>query len=267
VTLHPIADVRLNVEELGPRRPGSPPLLLLHGFTGSAESWRTIDWERPAIAVDLIGHGSSDKPTDPSCYRAEAQVAQLLELLNRLEPAQVDLLGYSMGGRVALQLAVAAPERVRNLVLESASPGIVDPEERAGRVESDEKLAAFAEREGIEAFVNGWERVPLFASQGGLPDQVRARLREQRLRNDARALAASLRGFGAGVPDPLWDRLPRHRTLILVGALDEKYRALGRAMAERMPDARLEVVPDAGHTIHLEQPAAFARLVIEFLGD
>jgi 2-succinyl-6-hydroxy-2,4-cyclohexadiene-1-carboxylate synthase len=259
--------VKLHLEELGPAGATGRALVLLHGFTGSAASWRPFAWGRRAVAVDLVGHGRSPKPDDPTFYRAESQVGQLLAVLDRLDLGQVDLVGYSMGGRLAMQLAVALPQRVRNLVLESASPGIVDPAERAARVASDEKLAQLAESSPIETFVDRWERAPLFASQERLPAGTRARLRAQRLGNDPRGLAASLRGFGAGVPEPLWERPPAHRTLLIVGALDEKYCALGRAMAEWMADARLEIVPNAGHTIHLEQPAAFERLVHDFLGD
>ena len=268
MTRHLVDGVNLNAEELAPS--SKPPLVLLHGFTGSSESWRPFadDFARThrPIGVDLLGHGLSDSADDPACYRAEAAVRQLLALFDRLDVGPVDLLGYSMGGRVALQLAAAAPERIRRLVLESASPGIVDPAERAARIKSDAALADFAEREGLAAFVDRWERVPLFASQARLPEEVRARLRGQRLRGDARGLAGSLRGFGAGVPGPLWDRLPTMPTLIVVGALDEKYCAIGREMAARMPNARLEVVPNAGHTVHLEQQDAFRRLVTDFLG-
>ncbi|HZR00990.1 MAG TPA: 2-succinyl-6-hydroxy-2,4-cyclohexadiene-1-carboxylate synthase [Chloroflexota bacterium] len=272
MTLHQVAGVRLNVEELAPAVDDRSPLVLLHGFTGSVESWRSFADSfgacvRP-IAVDLLGHGGSDKPSDPALYRPEAQVAQLLGLFDRLGLDRVNLLGYSMGGRLALQLAVVAPERLGCLVLESASPGIADAAERAARVRADDALASFAEREGIAAFVDRWERVPLFASQARLPAAVRARLREQRLTNDPTGIAGSLRGFGAGVPEPLWDLLPTLDvpTLVVVGALDSKYRQVGRDMTERMPRGELAIVPDAGHNVHLEQPCAFARLVLHFLG-
>lgn len=268
MTRHLADGVHLNVEELGPS--ARPPLVLLHGFTGSTESWRPFaaafaSTHRP-IAIDLLGHGLSDSPKDPDCFRAEAAVRQLLALFDRLGLPGVDLVGYSMGGRVALQLAAAAPDRIRRLILESASPGIVDPGERAARVQSDRALADLAERHGIESFVDRWERIPLFASQARLPEEVRAVLRARRLRNDPRGLANSLRGFGAGVPEPLWARLPTLPTLVVVGALDRKYCAIGREMVARMPEARLEVVPDAGHTVHLEQPDRFRRLVTDFLG-
>ncbi|MBX6772990.1 MAG: 2-succinyl-6-hydroxy-2,4-cyclohexadiene-1-carboxylate synthase [Chloroflexi bacterium] len=250
-----------------------PPLLLLHGFTGSAETWEPFipTWgaHSTLIAVDLLGHGRSDCPPDPTRYRIDQCAADLLGLLDQLGIARTDLLGYSMGGRVALHLAVAAPDRIGALVLESSSPGLASPAERAARVQSDEALATLLEREGIAAFVARWEALPLFASQRRLPAAVRDGLRHQRLQNHPLGLANSLRGLGAGVMEPLYDRLGAVRapTLLVVGALDERYRALGEEVAGRLPQARLVVIPEAGHTVHLEQPAAFGRVVSEFLAS
>ncbi len=247
------------------------PLVLLHGFTGSAETWTpflpALTRQSRVIAVDLLGHGRSDAPDDPQRYRMECCVEGLLALLDDLGVAQIDVLGYSMGGRVALHLATAAPERVRALVLESASPGIEDPHERQARAAADAALAERLEREGLEAFVTYWEQQPLFATQARLPEAARAYLRAQRLRQRPLGLANSLRGMGAGRQEPLWDRLGELRmpALIITGALDEKYCAIGRRMAACMPCARLEIVPDAGHAVHLEQPEAFTRLVVAFL--
>jgi len=250
-----------------------PPLLLLHGFTGSAETWEpfipTWGTHSTLIAVDLLGHGRSDCPPDPARYRIDQCAADLLALLDQLGIAQTDLLGYSMGGRVALHLAVAAPDRIGALVLESSSPGLASPAERAARAQSDEALAALLEREGIAAFVARWEALPLFASQRRLPAAVRDGLRRQRLQHRPLGLANSLRGMGAGVMEPLYDRLGAVRapTLLVVGALDERYRALGEEVAGRLPQARLVVIPEAGHAVHLEQPAAFGRAVSEFLAS
>lgn len=248
-----------------------PPLLLLHGFTGSLHAWDVFVpvWAetRRVVAVDLLGHGGTDAPNDPERYRMEQCVADLAALLDRLEVERADVLGYSMGGRVALHLAVAMPERVARLVVESGSPGIADEAERADRVQSDESLADAIERDGVAAFVGRWERLPLFASQAQLPRSARAALRAQRLRNRAVGLANSLRGMGAGAQPPLHHRLGELTmpTLLIAGELDEKYVRIVRDMAAAMPRARAVIVPDAGHTVHLERPEAFDRVVQEFL--
>lgn len=248
-----------------------PPLLLLHGFTGAASAWEAhipaLARRRRVIAPDLLGHGASAAPADPERYRMERCVADLLLLLDVLGAPRADVLGYSMGGRVALSLAAAAPERVGRLVLESASPGLADRLDRASRAASDDALADSIEREGLETFVARWETLPLFASQAGLPEERRAALRAQRLRASPRGLANSLRGMGTGQMAPLWERLPGLATpaLLLAGALDTKYCALARQMAARWPAARLAIVPDAGHTVHLERPEAFREAVLSFL--
>ncbi|MBX6341499.1 MAG: 2-succinyl-6-hydroxy-2,4-cyclohexadiene-1-carboxylate synthase, partial [Thermomicrobiaceae bacterium] len=221
------------------------------------------------VAVDLLGHGASDAPRDPARYRMERCVADLLALLDALDLPRAAVLGYSMGGRVALHLALAAPERVGALVLESASPGIPDAAERAARRVSDAALADLIEREGIAAFVDHWERLPLWASQASLPREVRARLRAQRLAHRPDGLAGSLRGLGAGEMAPVHDRLGAlgMPALLVAGALDEKYRALAEWMAIAMPRARVAVVPGAGHAVHLERPEAFLRAVGAFLEE
>lgn len=263
----PVNGVTLNVELAGRGR----PLLLLHGFTGSAAGWaqHAVAFARQArvIAVDLLGHGLSEVPETPARYTVEHGVQDLLALLDRLDVQSADLLGYSMGGRLALRLAIVAPERCGRLVLESASPGIADPLERAARVVSDEALAASIERAGLGVFVEQWERQPLFASQSSLPAEVRAGLRAERLRNSPRGLASNLRGMGTGRQEPLWDKLQAIRapTLIIVGQLDDRYRQLGAAMEMVISSARLAIVPHAGHAVHLEQPAAFQQLVTGFL--
>ncbi len=255
------------------RRGSGPALLLLHGFTGSIVTWadlapRLAD-RFDTVAVDLLGHGASDAPPDPARYRMERCVADLVALLDALDLPRAAVLGYSMGGRVALHLALAAPARVGALVLESASPGILDAAERAARRASDAALADLLEREGIAAFVDRWERLPLWASQASLPREARARLRAQRLANRPEGLAGSLRGLGAGEMAPVHDRLGAlgMPALLVAGALDGKYRALAESMAAAMPRARVAVVPGAGHAVHLERPEAFLRAVGAFLEE
>ncbi len=264
-----LGDLSLNVVVHGNGK-GSA-LIVLHGFTGSVETWSPFlaDWgrRRTVVAIDLLGHGDSDAPDDPERYRVEYAVADILAVADRLGFHAFDLLGYSLGGRVALHLTLAALERVRSLILESVSPGILDPAERQARIASDEDLAKVLEEEGILAFVDRWERMPLFASQATLPADVRARLRAQRLRGNPRGLANSLRGIGAGrMPalQPSLDQIKRPM-LAIVGALDTKYLGVGRDLVARVPSARLVIVPEAGHAVHLERPDLFNRLVVDFL--
>jgi 2-succinyl-6-hydroxy-2,4-cyclohexadiene-1-carboxylate synthase len=264
VTRVMIDGLRLNVEEHG----AGAPLLLLHGFTGSAETWSAFARHAPfrTLAVDLPGHGRSDSPRDAAPYSIDRTVEHLLSLLALRGIERLFVLGYSMGGRIALHLALAAPERVTALCLESASPGIEDASRREARVASDAALADLIEREGVTAFVDRWEQTPLFASQKHLPSAVRAALREQRLRNSAIGLANSLRAAGAARQRPLWERLPELTmpVLLLAGALDTAYCEVMRRMAGSLPHANLVVVPEAGHAVHLEAPAAFNTAVLPF---
>jgi 2-succinyl-6-hydroxy-2,4-cyclohexadiene-1-carboxylate synthase len=262
-----INGVYLNVEQAG----SGPPLVLLHGFTGSATNWAShlaaFGRQFTLYAIDIIGHGQSDAPAVLMHYRMEQAVDDLRALLDRLDLASIALLGYSMGGRVALQLALAVPERIRALVVESASPGIADPAERAARVRADEALAASIERDGLEKFIDRWQSLPLFASQQRLPSEVWQRQRDVRLANRPIGLANSLRGMGAGAMEPVWDRLETFAspTLVLAGALDAKYVEQGAAMAQRLPRATRRVLPNVGHTTHLEAPELFDRVVLDWL--
>lgn len=265
-----IGDAHLNVEQHG--EPGSgTPLLLLHGFTGSATSWGSVVealQPRWTIAVDAFGHGLSDSPADPRRYAMERAVGDVAVVLDRLGVERADVLGYSMGGRLALGVAILAPDRVRRLVLESASPGLQTERERAERVAADEALAARIERDGVAPFVEYWERLPLFASQARLPRETRDAVRARRLQNDPLGLANSLRGMGSGAQPSFWERLGEVRapTLLVTGADDAKFCGIAAAMRDRLGCARWEVVPGAGHAVHLEQPRRFAELVLEHLG-
>ncbi|HVC81359.1 MAG TPA: 2-succinyl-6-hydroxy-2,4-cyclohexadiene-1-carboxylate synthase [Chloroflexota bacterium] len=272
----PVNGIRYRVTTAG----SGPPLLLLHGFAGSGETWEehraTLGAHFRTLAVDLLGHGGTDAPPDPARYTMAQTVADLQALCDILLSPLPDgggerygLLGYSMGGRVALNLALAEPDRVGALILESTSPGIADPEERAKRRRGDEELAEFTERKGVAAFTRRWEALPLFASQRRLALPIRHRQRAERLRNTPRGLANSLRGLGAGVPEPVHDRLGELTmpTLLIAGELDERYRAHAEAMLAALPHARLALIPDAGHNVHLEQPKLFDTQILEFFRE
>ncbi len=247
------------------------PLVLLHGFTGSVENWTphaaVFGQQYLTISIDLLGHGRTDAPTNVDRYSMEACANDIVEILQKYVSEPVNLLGYSMGGRLALYLAVKHPSWFRTVILESSSPGLESQTERQKRVASDEQLAADIERDGIEAFVRRWEQIPLFSSQEKLPGEVQTSLRQQRMENNPVGLANSLRGMGTGAQPSLWSDLSTLDLplLLLAGELDQKFVGLGREMSAVAPRATFKIVTDAGHTVHLEQPAQFDTLVLHFL--
>jgi len=251
---------------------GEPPLLLLHGFTGSADAWRDLipllGKRTRALAIDLPGHGpSGGEGFFPDRITLAACVAGVRQRLDELDIQDCVLLGYSMGGRVALRFALDHPARVSGLVLESASFGIHDPEARAARRKADEALAEKLLGDGIAAFVDAWMRQPLFASQAALPGALLSREKAMRMDHRPEGLAACLRGLGQGSVPPVWEELPSLRmpVLLLAGEGDAEYRDAVRKAAPLIQRARVEIISGAGHTIHLEQPSAFAAAVESFL--
>jgi 2-succinyl-6-hydroxy-2,4-cyclohexadiene-1-carboxylate synthase len=234
-----------------------PAIVLLHGFTQTRQSWRrtvqALGGRYRALTPDLPGHGHAAE-------RRPASFAAMTAYIRALAPDDFTLAGYSMGGRIALHVALTL--RPRRLVLIGASPGLRDPAERAARRRADDDLAARIERQSIEEFAEQWAAQPLFQGQ---PDRVRAAAHADRLRNTPHGLAAALRGLGTGVMEPLWDRLPglTMPVTLIVGQRDTKYTAIATEMAKRLPDARLVIVPGAGHAVHLESPEAVAAAVTD----
>lgn len=243
---------------------GRPTLLLLHGFTGSSQTWAeqlpVLQRQFDAIALDLPGHGGR------SGARSVEDTARMLSKLAQAGPLHV--LGYSLGARVALRLAVEHPWAVDRLVLESPSAGIADASEREARRRADEQLADEIERDGIDATVERWERNPMFATHASLDASVAARQRAIRLAQSPNGLAESLRLAGQGAMEPLHDRLAEVTapTLVILGALDPA-RARGELVGNGIPNARLVVIEGAGHTPHLERPDAFLPIVLDFLKE
>lgn len=248
------------------------PLVLLHGFTGDATTWADLAAHlgsaRPLLALDLVGHGRSPAPDDPAAYTMAATVAAVVATIDGLGIARAHWLGYSMGGRVAIHLALARPARVASLALVGTSPGLDDPAARAERVRADAALADLVEREGIAAFVDRWMAKPLFASQARLGAPALARARAQRLRNRPHALAHTLRGMGTGAMAPVTERLAEITVpvLLIAGAEDAKFTDLAVRMATRLEHAEVQVVPGAGHAVQAEAPARLGALVEAFLG-
>lgn len=247
----------LHVEERGDGR----RLALIHGFTQSGRAWgpvgEALAHHYRLIAVDAPGHGRSSSVAADLVHGADL----MADAVNAGGPAA--WLGYSMGGRYALHVALRHPEVTERLILVSATAGIDDPAERAARRRSDDALADRVEAEGLEPFLRSWLAQPLFAS---LPAEA-AQL-ENRLDGTAAGLASSLRLAGTGTQEPLWDRLHRLSmpVLVIAGGRDTKYRALAGRLAEAIgPRAQVRIIEGAGHACHLEKPEEFVEIVTAWL--
>ncbi len=264
----------LHAEVDGPADDGGrPPVLLLHGFTGStatmADIGRPLAEGRRVVAVDLPGHGRTGDPDEVQHHGFDHVVDAVAHALDRLGARPAHVLGYSMGGRIALGLAVRHPALVAALVLVGASPGLADPVERAARRRSDDELADDLLEKGLPWFVDHWMASPLFASQERLGRETLGAARDQRLANDPAGLAGSLRGAGTGAQPSFWHDLGdvTAPTLLLVGDEDPKFRAVAMRMGAGLPRSTMEVVPDAGHAAHLENPGHVVATVREFLDE
>jgi 2-succinyl-6-hydroxy-2,4-cyclohexadiene-1-carboxylate synthase len=231
-------------------------VVLLHGFGGTHRAWDGVRAhlhpERYlSLALDLPGHGQAGDAERPITF--ESCVQDVL----RHAPERFTLCGYSMGGRIALHVALAAPERVQALVLVSTTAGIEDAEEREERRAADHLLADQLEAGSFEEFIERWRAQPLFADES---PEAGALAREDQRRNSPEPLAGVLRGVGTGEMEPLWGRLGELQmpVAVLVGERDAKFRALGERMVAQLADARLIVGPGA-HNLPLESPAWIAE--------
>ena len=263
-----IDGLTLHVEVAG----SGPPVVLVHGFTGTGASWRSLvpvlAPDFTTIAVDLVGHGRSGCPVALDRYRMRRAVDDLAAFVHALGHERAAWLGYSLGGRVALQVAVHRPDVVSALLLEGATPGLATAQEREARVAADEVLAQRLVRDGLEAFVDFWQSIALWDSQRRtLTDEQRAALRRGRLAQNRAGLAGSLRGMGTGSQEWVGDRLRGIGVPVFLtaGTLDTKFSAIAREMAEAIPNATMRLIEDAGHAAHLERPDAFNAMVRDFL--
>lgn len=260
------------------------PVVLLHGFAQNALSWdgvaSCLAQHHVMYALDFVGHGESERPSDQAPYEMDVVCEALLAFLRFVQcehggfaPAVV---GYSMGGRIALAATVSALATESDipfsmLVLESAGLGPASSDERDALARRNEENARRVQEEGVAKFMEAWERLPLFATQQTLPENVRLGVRKQRLSNDSFALARTFRGTGA-------QRMP-HRSQSLAalaslcekgiavhyvaGQLDEKYAEVAKLLEREQ--VRVRVVPRVGHNVHLECPEAFLQILADIL--
>ena len=243
------------------------PILLIHGFLGGVEEWGDLPVRLThrfhVAAVDLPGHGASDGGTDPGRYRIPRIARDLATVQEAIFGEPAWWLGYSMGGRIALA-AAAEGVPVRGLLMESASPGIQDPEERRRRCALDEERAARIESAGMATFVAEWLGLPLFQGLFRRPARDREAARRLRESQDAGRMAAWLRGGGTGSQPSYWEALPHLRipVRLLAGGMDPRFVAVGEAVAAAVPDGELRILSGAGHLPHLEDPDAWVEWVL-----
>lgn len=248
-----------------------PVLLMLHGFTGSnktfQESITHLEEHFSIVAPDLLGHGKTDSPDEIERYSIERIVEDLVTIIQELKIMQCFVLGYSMGGRVATAFASAHPEMVRGLILVSSSPGLAQKDLQESRVQADNRLADMLESEGIRSFVDYWEKLALFASQEVLSDELKKRIRLERLAQNPNGLAMSLRGMGTGKQPSYWNHLADFTVpvLLMTGSLDKKFEKIAQEMQQLLPNSTHVTVQNAGHAVYLEQPNIFLSQLTNWL--
>ena len=239
-------------------------IVALHGFTGQGADFEPLRAYLPPdstlTAPDLPGHGSQCLLRDLSAYSLPAHLSVVSEAATA---PQVTLLGYSMGGRLALHWAIAHPERIRRLILVGASPGLATPEERDERRLGDATLAEFIRTRGLDAFFKYWHNQTFFQPLLKLPEERLRPILERRHRNDPEGLALSLDNVGTGTLPSLWPRLKELRCPVdlVTGEHDVKFTRLAHEMGAHLPKARHSLIEGAGHAVHLEKPSDLAMLL------
>ncbi|NMB81464.1 MAG: 2-succinyl-6-hydroxy-2,4-cyclohexadiene-1-carboxylate synthase [Ignavibacteria bacterium] len=245
------------------------PVIFLHGFTGNANDWNFIFDKLPSpflpVAIDLIGHGKSSSPDNPKYYTNEAIICQLNKIIKLLELDKFIIVGYSMGGRVALSYSIRYNRNILGAIFESSTAGIQDFNQRKERVELDFLLSEKIKLEGIEKFLEYWFSIPLFESLKDINNLEE--VKNQRTTNNVIGLSNMLAGFSTGLMPDYWDRIKEIQfpVLLVSGQVDEKFTGINSKMAGIIPNCRHEIIANCGHNTHLENPELFTKFVRDFL--
>jgi len=263
--------IKINYEFLRPEIKTNSYLFLLHGFTGSLEDWFTFEKYFPTdfnlVGIDLIGHGKSDSPTNVNYYTTESIVRQIKKVKEKVIGKKIFLLGYSMGGRAALNYALSLPYDLEGLILESASAGINNSALKFERERTDKNLAEYILSNPIESFVDDWMNKEIFQTQRNLSEKVINEIRNRKLHCNRIGLANSLLGFGTGVMNPLFDRLSEIRipVQLICGELDKKFVDINSQMKRLISKLKLSIIQNSGHNVHLEETKKYADIVYSFV--
>ncbi|MBI5091175.1 MAG: 2-succinyl-6-hydroxy-2,4-cyclohexadiene-1-carboxylate synthase [Candidatus Hydrogenedentes bacterium] len=250
--------------------PAGPAILFLHGFLGAHDDWdEVVQRLAPVyrcVTIDLPGHGRSVGASCLDDYGMVATADAVIEVADEAGLDHFSVVGYSMGGRIALYLATVFAMRLDCLVLESASPGLKSTAEREARRARDAAWAETFESEELLIALEKWYGQPIFEQIKTDPVRFDAMLR-RRLTNGPREVARALRALGTGSQSPLWNELAFHTmpTLLVVGEHDAKFRAIAEEMTQRCPAMRLGMVPGCGHNVHFEKPQEYTELLQCFI--
>lgn len=245
-------------------------IVFLHGFLGRSDDWHDVaaqfESDYYCVMPDLPGHGDTPLSDCPEDYTIESAGKFIIELLDDLEIERAIIVGYSMGGRIALYTALEYHNRFDALIVESAGPGLRTEQESSKRIAEDEKNIEKLDKLGMQRFIDYWYDMPLFESLRNHPDKL-ALLKEKRVTNSKEGLILSLRGAGTGRQPSLWERLPElHMPVLLVcGELDGKFVDTSAEMSGKMQSAKLNVIPGTGHNVHFEQPGKFGQALRDFI--
>lgn len=263
-----LANYRFNYIFVGDRT--KPIILFLHGFMGNLHDFQEvadlISEQFCCLLIDLPGHGNT-KVKQKRDYAMPNLAQAIIELLNILQIHQCYLLGYSMGGRVALYLTIYFPSYFKRVILESTSPGLATKAERDRRIRNDVKLAEKLESEDYSLFLEQWYSNPLFDSFLKHPNYHQAIAKK--LNNNPHKLAQSLRQMGTGIQPSLWHQLSVNKIqlLLVVGELDQKFITINQKIASLSSQSQLKIVNSCGHNVHFEQPIDLANLIIRFFNN
>lgn len=245
-----------------------PLILFLHGFLGDRHDFQTVISHLgdrfSCLTIDLPGHGNTKVTGEDQCYQISPTAQAIIQLLDKLQISQCFLVGYSMGGRLALYLTLHYPQRFIKVILESTSPGLKTELERLNRLQSDLQIAYKLRTEKLADFLSRWYDKPFFSSLKKHPNF--AEFFQKRLQNNPLELSKCLRGMSTGRQPSLWNHI-KHNTiplLLLVGEQDDKFQQINTEMVEIGKNMHLKVIKKCGHNIHLENPEIFIKNIIDF---
>ncbi len=247
-----------------------PPVLFLHGFMGAHDEWNpimsVIENHFSCLAVDLPGHGMTGSADDPEFYSFPGAATAIVSFLKSSGISRAHIVGYSLGGRLAIYLAIHHPAICDRVIIESSSPGMLNKNQAVMRRNSDDKWASRFEKESLETVLNDWYRQPVFSSLHERPD-VLEKMLQRRMNNRPLELARAIRGFSVGAQRSLWSALRDIQVdmLVLAGESDHKYRQLSERIAAESSRIQSALMSGAGHNAHCEQPEQFAAQCMNWL--